>query len=509
MNAKNTKKKRNRQENKRFWVRVLAIVLAVLLVGGTIISILVSMAEEAAPTRDRYVMEMSYLEDEQALHITQRLAFVNRTVEYMDRVLFSAAANVYRRESALPYDEADLLKAFPAGYVPGGMDLVRVEVDGTAAEYGFQGENETTLRVACALAPGQGCEFLFEYYLLLTRNDSLLGKGDTDVRLSSFFPMPGVPMNGGFVLRAPVSFTRSAETTEADYAVTLTLPAEYLACGTGNVRADDAEGGARTWTFEAEGVRDFALSFGRRWREGRDTSESGVTLRVLTNVRGAEKRALVAAGDALRLCEAWLGAFPLDELTVAQSDYAVCPRSFPGVLWISEADIRDDAALKSAIRFFVAQQYIGYAAWTEPVTDAWLSDAPCTYLALLMEEALEGHDAFLKALNAVVLDPLNITVPGGLTVTSDARDMSREEYELITIGRGTVVMHEMASAMGSDAFIAAMRLFYEAGLEKDVLEEADLVRAFDAATGGDWEAYLTEWLFNVDDYLAQRVEWYE
>ena len=37
----------------------------------------------------------------------------------------------------------------------------------------------------------------------------------------------------------------------------------------------------------------------------------------------------------------------------------------------------------------------------------------------------------------------------------------------------------------------------------------DLVNALDAASGRSWEAFLTDWVFNVGEYVNQSMEWYE
>ena len=31
--------------------------------------------------------------------------------------------------------------------------------------------------------------------------------------------------------------------------------------------------------------------------------------------------------------------------------------------------------------------------------------------------------------------------------------------------------------------------------------------ALDAASGGDWEDFLTDWVFNVGDYVNQTIDW--
>lgn len=497
-------------KNRQKWTRILAIVLAGLLVGGTVLSVLVSaLAEEAAPERDTYALQMEYLEDRQALHISQRLVFHNNTGDFLDRVVFYASSNMFRRESALMYESAVLERVFPAGYAPAGIDLRQVTCDGAAADWGYQDKNEMTLRVACDLESGASCVFEFDYYLLLSESCAMTGAYETDVRLSAFYFIPCRYEEGAFYANSPVQFTRWLDSGRADYRVTLTLPDTYLPAATGTETLADTQNHVSTWTFEAENVREFALSFGRRYRESLAQTQSGVEIRVLSNNRTGSKRALRLAEALIDVYESWLGDFPFDQIDLVQTDYPVDALNFPGAIWIPSELWSDEAALKKALGFCLAQQYIGLTAYPQPVSDAWLSDVPCAYLALLALEELDGHDAFLSALNDQVLDALKITLPGGLYITADASLFTADEYALIVRDRGCVVMHELRVAMGRDALIDSLARFYQMGLETDLLGEMDLVTALDETTGGDWEDFLTEWLFNVDDYIQQELEYYE
>ena len=81
-------------------VRIIAIVLAVLLAGGAIISAVISIAyaEEAEPSqRNQYSLTMEYLGEEQALRVSQRLVYLNDSGIHLDRVVFYAPANLFRR----------------------------------------------------------------------------------------------------------------------------------------------------------------------------------------------------------------------------------------------------------------------------------------------------------------------------------------------------------------------------------------------------------------------------
>ena len=41
------------------------------------------------------------------------------------------------------------------------------------------------------------------------------------------------------------------------------------------------------------------------------------------------------------------------------------------------------------------------------------------------------------------------------------------------------------------------------------MTEMDLVHAMNEATGGDWEDFLADWLYSVDEYLDQQIDFYE
>ena len=488
------------KHNKRI-VRIIAIVLAVLLVGSVIVGALFAALAEETPARDRYTLSMEYLEQEQALHIEQRLVYYNRTGDTLDRVVFYAAPNMLRRESAIMYENDDLDAVFPGGYAPGGIDLRDVRVDGAAADYGFQGTEELYLRVACDLAPGESAAFEFDYYLLLTNCNAFVGVGAEDVRLGAFCFIPGVydAAYREFTVKKPLPFTRWLYADAADYEVTLKLPEGYAVAATGTV-----SGGIIT----VENAREFALSFGKRWRVVERTTDSGIKVRVFSGRRDAGKVADMAV-RAIGHCEDWFGPYPMKKLDIAQSDYPLGTLNYPGLILVSNALMEDGDGLEMALRFCVAQQIFGMSAYVEPSADAWLSDSVCNYLSYLMLEADSGHDAFLRAINRDWVNDLQLTVPGGLHVTSDASLFNGKDYAIVVLTRGAVVFHELREAMGLDGLLAGLAVFARMGGDGHTLTEMDLVRAMDEATGGDWEDFLTDWVFNVGDYVEQQIDFYD
>lgn len=499
-------------------IRIIAIVLAVLLAGGVVFGALFSsLAEEKTGVgnagRHQCELTMEYLADEQALHITQRLVYCNGTDRRLTEVVFYAAGNMFRRQSALMYEPDDLARVFFAGYTPAGIDLRSVRCDEKPTDFGFQGENEIYLRVSCDVAPGGRCTFEFDYYLLLMRCGAFQGVGDTDARLSAFCFVPGVPDAeiGQFSMKTPLPWTRWLDCEAADYRATLTLPEGWMLCATGSASLVSQTDGIAVWRIEAEGAREFALSFGKRWRSTERDSASGIRARALTNVRGAAGRMLDVATAAIDQCVAWFGPFPTDELELTQSDVPLDAMVFPGLVWLPSELLAPGRAddLAQRIRFAVAQQYFGLSAWVEPSADAWLSDSVSEYVACLLLEAASGRERFLAYVNRDWVSALQQTVPGGLNVTSDAMRFDANSYKLVVRQRGAVVLHELRLAMGLEGFVAGLKTFREMGADGHTLTEREFVAAMDAATGESWEAFLTDWLFNVGDYVQQDMSWYE
>ena len=485
-------------KRKKQLARILALLLAVLLVLGTIASIVFGHAHgEETATRDEIALELEFFEEEQALQIRQRLRYTNRTGKHLDRVEFSVYANMFRRVTALMY-EADVWQdVFPAGNAPGGVEFSRILVDGRSADWGMMGEEELFLRVACDLAEGQTCEFTFEYTLLLTQNAASLGVGAMGWRLRGFYIQPLKYEYGEFVAPEPLQHANYVYADRADYALTVILPERYLLAGSGEITSVDNGDGTRTWTLAADNIRELCLSVGMRWREYSAETSSGTRLRLLANTRDAQKT-LDMALETLEVYENWFG--PLDgDVTIAQSDYALGTLSLPGILWANEAALSDAMALRGAL----ARQFFGYGAYPMPTEDAWLADSVSAYAACLALKEAEGESAFLEYLNGEILPEAQYTLPGGVEVTSSAAILTAAEYESLILGRGALVLHETCAAMGEETFLAALRLFYQRGLAMDVVGEYDFVDALDDASGGDWEAFLTDWLFNVAEYYVE------
>lgn len=457
----------------------------------------VCFSEETTPTS--YEMEIVLFESEQAANISLRVTYCNTTGEPLNHLMFSLYANCFRRESTLPYDNDTLIKAFPYGYAPGGMDIKSIRVDGEEAMWAVSGENEAYLRVPVALESGDTCVIDFEYTLLLTKNHAFLGMSDTDIRFTGFYPSLCVYEDGDFALNALTRAGRSLYSGLCNFDIRLILPSDYdIACA-GEIASLDAED-RKIISFRIENARQAAFAVSRKFHKKTDTSASGVLVSAYGQARSDLKEAAGYAASAIDFFEKTIAPFPYSSFTLCFSSLAGQNLSASGIALLAR-----DGFDKTEICKQVALQYFYDRVHPNPAMEAWLSDGLAEYLAMICIRETEGDSAFARLLNSRVLPSLQITIPGGLTPASEStRFQTISEYETVISLRGAAALHEVETAMGEEAFLSGIKEYCKENAFKTPVSD-DFVRAFERATGRNWANAIYHWLYTIDEYAGENL----
>ena len=499
--------------------KIVAIVLAVLMVlslGYSLVT-LVALGEgedAGAPERNRYTINCAADIDAQALYVSETIHLVNATGRSVDAVWLCLYANTLRRQEAVPIEEGEWDDVFPAGFAPGGVDFFSVAVDGEAAVWSVSGAYEQFMRVECALEPGQEAEIRLDYTLLLSWNGWAIGAGEMGWRLNGFYPICAAydAYAADYALSAwplcidPMLFDAS------DYDVTLTLPEGYAVCATG--RSDGsaaASDGQVAHHFTAVSARDFAMVIHRGLGSAEGETDAGLPLTAWADTRAHARAILDEALFAMNACESWFGSCGQEGLTLVVTDAARDGLSRTGLVQVPVSLLKrgreDD--LRTAVDRLCVGQYFGVAVGSDSDREPWLRDSLCAYLALLLTEERDGYAAYLRALNALVLESLRITIPGGLKPDSAAaRFDSLSEYGIVVIDRGAAVLHEIRALMGREDFIRGLGI-YVRGHSGGIASVGDLAAAFNEATGSRWDEYIAGEMNDIASYVNQRLEWFE
>lgn len=489
-------------------VRIVALALAILLVVGVVVSVIVIPAY--AEGADRCDMTVTMLEGLGAVSVAQRIEVVNPTGQALDRMIFQLAPNAFRRQSTAPYESETMIDAYPDGFAAGGVELRRVAFDGRDADWGVEGTDEAALRVACELAPGAHGTFEFQYELILPDCLGPLGTGGIGWRLTGFYPLPAAWDGSEFVTERVGPVGGSLLAQPMDYRATINLPETWQVAAGAPAIAMPAGEGRVNCAVEVKNARYFGLALSRRYARAEASSASGGRVFAYANDRAAARAAAGAAARALDAYSALFGAYPRETLTVAQADL-LDGLSQAGLVLLPEAlfALAARGELEYQAALWTARQWFGEAVGSNPAEEPWLSETLSAYAALLYYDKTYGYDRYLKELNARATPSLRMTIPGGVTVDSEALAFGTvADYEAVERGRGAAVMHELRALLGGDALEAALRLYAEqcAG---GIATKADFAAALSEAAGRDVSGLLDDLLHNIDEYVGQDIDWYE
>lgn len=489
-------------------VRWLALGLVLLLVGSMLIALIVP-PDAFAEGKNLCELKLTVLEGLGAVSAIQTVQYRNDTGQPIDQMIFQLAANALRRETTAPYESETMIDAYPDGFAAGGVEIRSVQFEGRPADWGVQGTDEAVVRVACALAPGERGEFRFEYELLLPPALGPLGIGEIGWRLTGFYPLPAV-WDGEFSVERVSPVGESLMSAPMDYRATINLPDTWQVAAGGAVQTQSLDGARQNATIELKDARFFGLALSRRYVSVNERSASGVVVRAFANDQDAARRAASAAAKAVDVYSDLFGAYPRDSLTVAQADL-MDGLSQAGLALLPEGLYAFGARgeLEYQVALWTARQWFGELVGANPAEEPWLTESLASYAALLYYDRVYGHDRYLKELNSRVTPSLRLTIPGGVTVDSEALGFgTAADYAAVTRGRGAAVMHELRQVLGEEALLGALRLYAAENAGK-MATRADFSSALSRAAGRDADGLLTELLTGIDEYVGQDMEWYE
>ncbi|MBQ9409246.1 MAG: hypothetical protein IJU28_07675 [Clostridia bacterium] len=455
-----------------------------------------------AQAEDRYAVEAVYHESEQALTVSLDVSYTNRTGQALDSVSFNVYANVFRRESTLPYDNATLEKAFPYGYAPSGIEFTGVAFNGKPARYSFFGSNECYMNVRCHLEDGESGVFHFDYALLLSQNRSFQGCGE-DLRLTLFYPSVCV-WDGGFVYEPTSRATAFLYAEKADFDMMLYLPEGYRVASGALTAQKESEDGYELFELRLDDASELALTASRRYYTYEAALPSGKPIRVQGSVRSLCREALRQAQNAGSVYEALFGELPYERIDIA---FGACCTDLcaPGLIVLSE---ENEALDELRIGYLLAQQYFGCAVYSDPQVDPFLRYGISCYAALLALRQSEGYDAFIDALTERIQPSLKMTVPGGLTPDSAlTRFNTIYDFETVVKNRGAAVLYELGVSMGEEPLWAGLKRYYQQN-QNGIATIERFVAALDEGREHTIGNSLVAWLMTIDDYALHEGDIY-
>ncbi|MBX9580237.1 MAG: hypothetical protein K2X87_08000 [Gemmataceae bacterium] len=334
-------------------------------------------------------------------------------------------------------------------------------------------------------------------------------------------PMPFVPWHQPWFAEAGV------------FEASITLPADEVLVTPAVTRSETptAPGRKRVVTEPFVG-RDFAVLCSKRFKEYRHTAElpggRAVALRCFAFAEHEfyATEILRIAGEALPAYSDWLGPFPYDQFTVAESFFGWNGNECAGLVMIDERVFGMPHLARGYVEYLVSHEtchqwwynLVGTNGYSEP----FLDEGAATYFTHRLLDRKHGkNNALLKWPDGLGWLPNirreNYRYGGMYSAVRNgqmhpaAQDLPRygHLFGLFTgaYDRGSKVFGMIEDRLGEVAFLDFTRLLVgKYGWR--VLSAADLRRELEEYTGRDWGEFFDRWVYGkgMTDWAVERVE---
>ncbi|MEJ7873270.1 MAG: M1 family metallopeptidase, partial [Rubrobacteraceae bacterium] len=308
----------------------------------------------------RYEIDAEYTESPHTISGTEKLRYVNAEDEPMKELRFQVWTNE---------------KTFTD--LGGGTQIRNATVNGDEARLDL-GDTELTLALPKPLPKGATADVEFEFKTTIPEIEAPFGHHRGVSSLGVWYPILAVYDNAGWHISPPTKFGEPYFAEASDYKVNLTLPKDLTPAATGveTNKADD--GASRTFTYEAKGVRDFALAVGEDFSvESRRVEGTTVNIHYRPESAFRAERAADLAAASLKYFSEIYGPYPYEELDIVDAPL-LSGTEYSTLTFVSIAN-SEDYIFDTVVPHEVAHQWWYLKVGNDQFASPWLDESLATY----------------------------------------------------------------------------------------------------------------------------------
>lgn len=441
------------------------------------------------------------------LTVTQRLTLTNRGAEPREDLVLRTYANAFQSPETSPAATEELYDAcYPQGFSAGSLVLssARIGLGGqglTPSDYRYQDEAKTVLRfpLPSPWQPGGTLVLDLAYTVNIPRLAGRFGENGDLWALGNIFPLPALYEEGAYREDPYYSIGDPFVSQCANFTVELTLPQGYAAAGSAWPSPTPLEGGGVLYSFDAFGVRDFALCLSQDYQLAQGMEE-GVLLNAYAKDRRQADQVLDYARRALACYQQAFGPYPYPALTFAEVDFPFGGMEYPSLVMLGSDQLKKGGQdLELLVAHETAHQWWYAVVGSDQVNQPWQDEALCEYSLLPYVQRYYGVQARQDLAFSRFETAMRLTLPKGATPGSPLSYFSDgSEYATVVYGRGAAFLVALDTALGGtlDDFLKA----YYDRYRFQLVTRQDFQQALADFSGQDWSALMADYL---DTYLTR------
>ncbi|MCP4420437.1 MAG: M1 family metallopeptidase, partial [Chloroflexi bacterium] len=434
------------------------------------------LTEQDTPRDDRSIFREGLIASEQgAIEEMENASVYNIDIQISDNFLqLEGWQEVhYTNQEAEPLQEI-YFQLFPNA--SGGKTTVsEVMIDGQEVEAAYEFQ-DSALRVPllAELQPGASIDirmaFIVDIPQEMAGNYGLFGYFEDVLVLDEFYPVIPVYDDEGWNVQLPPANADTSYFDMSFYLVRVTAPTNLTIIASGIEVSQEYGVGQQTVTFAAGPMRDFYLAASEHYTVVSETvGETRLNSYALKGHEQGAERALQFAKDALNSFSERFGSYPYTEFDVLSTPMLALGIEYPGIVGITlpAYDPTQELAglpfpnlLESVVAHEVAHQWFYNLIGNDQIDEPWLDEAHAQYATWLYYVDVYGEanaQGYRTSWNGRWQRVEGAEIPIGLP----AYEYVDIEYSAIVYGRGPIFVAMLEEELGSEAFAAFLRDYYE------------------------------------------------
>jgi hypothetical protein len=449
----------------------------------------------------KYTINVTFDEQNMSLEAKQRVRYENTTGQPIKDLYFHLYANAFRNSDTAPFEVEDMTRAYPNGFSEGWIELISIKKGTKKLNYKIMGEGNTNLRVTPKkpIEPGASIELTMKFKVKLPNSIGRMGYGENTVNIANWYPILSVLDENGWNLEPYHSIGDPFYSNVSEYKVDISIPEQYKLASTGNIIKESVSKNRKTYKIKADNVRDFAIVLSEKFSINRGnidgTEVISYTIGGLKN-----KQALDYGMEALQIFNRLFGKYPYKQLSIVASDFFTGGMEYPNLVMIGQPlyETNLDLPLEYVIAHEVAHQWWYGIVGNNAIKEPWLDEALTEYSTLMyFEEKYGGHikeQVYERMVEDRYEDFLGWRLGrgGGILKGLDEFD-DQMQYSSIVYGKGAMFIRELRRKMGDEAFMKAIREYFDTYKFKNAKTE-DFCRILQKNTNKDLKRDFSKWL---------------
>jgi hypothetical protein len=384
----------------------------------------------------------------QTLQATQKLFYVNKSTDPLDRLYFRLFPNLDDMGGAVVITAARINEQAVPFTSEAGEYLVRIDLAEPLA-------SGATIVVALDFATTMPYNKGQQWYGAMNDDGASLS-------LASAYPIIANYANGRWETEIPDTKGDMVNSPVALYDVTLTAPSNYSIVTTGTTTQIIKNGNTQTIHVVSGLQRDFTLVATTLPRVSGSIDGTRINVYYPTgNIRGG-RLALKFARQAIQLFNVKFGQYPYNELDIVAVDagtfYGV---EYPGLTLIRRDLFATSWLLESIIAHEIAHQWFYNVIGNDVQQHAWVDESLATYAQVIYREAVWGQPAAkIEGDDWVVRYERLKTRNADGPIARHMRDFTLYTYNVLAYDKAALYLAALRAQIGDDAFFAALQRYY-------------------------------------------------